>query len=54
MYVLFPLLVHVYKCLNLFITSETVVPSTLADYEVYDFRVGSLYHLMEINEEMVL
>lgn len=53
-YVLFPLLVHVYKCLNLSIKSEIVVLSTLVDYEMYDFKVGSLYQLMEISEEMVL
>ncbi len=56
MYVLFPLLVHVYKFFNPFITSEIVVvaASILVDYEVYNFRDGSLYDLMEIDEELVL
>ncbi len=56
MYVLFPLLVHVYKFLNPFTISETVVvvASILVDYEVYNFRDGSLYDLMEIDEELVL
>ncbi len=38
MYVLFPLLVHVYKFLNLYSTSETVVASTSTDSEVNNFR----------------
>jgi hypothetical protein len=56
MYVLFPLLVHVYKFFNPFIASEivVVVASILVDYEVYNFRDGSLYDLMEIDEELVL
>ncbi len=34
--------------------SEIVVASTLVDYEVYNFKDGSLYELMEIDEEMIL
>jgi hypothetical protein len=54
MYVLFPLLVHVYKFLNPYATSEIVVASTSIDFEMNNFRVGSLYDLMEIDEKMVL
>jgi hypothetical protein len=56
MYVLLPLLVHVYTFLNPFTASEivAVVVSILVDYEVYNFRNGSLYDLMEIDEELVL
>jgi len=38
----------------LFITSEIVVASTMTNYEMNNFRVRSLYDLMEIDEKMVL
>jgi hypothetical protein len=53
-YVLFPLLVHVYKFLNPYATSETIAASTSIDSKVNNFKVGSLYDLMEIDEKMVL
>jgi hypothetical protein len=53
-YVLFPLLVHAYRFLNMFTTSEIVVASTMTNYEMNNFGVKSLYDLMEIDEKMVL
>jgi F0F1-type ATP synthase beta subunit len=54
MYVLFLLLVHVYKFLNHYATSETIVVSIMINFEANKSRVGSLYNLMETNKEMVL
>jgi hypothetical protein len=50
MYVLFPLLVHVYKFLNPCFASETIVAFTSSNYEMNNSRAGSLYDLMETNE----
>jgi hypothetical protein len=50
MYVLFPLLVHVYKFLNSYVANETIVASKSTNYEVNNFGVGSLYDLMETNK----
>jgi hypothetical protein len=54
MYVLFPLLIHVYRLLNLYTISETIVASTTTNYEMNNFGVWSLYDLMEIDEKMIL
>ncbi len=51
-YVLFPLLIHAYKFLNPFATNETVATSTTIDSEVNNFKVKTLYDLMETNEKM--
>jgi hypothetical protein len=47
-------LVHAYKFFNLSATSEIVVAFTTIDFEVSNSTVGSLYDLMETDEEMVL
>jgi hypothetical protein len=54
MYVLFLLLAHVYKFLNHYATSETIVISIMTNFEANQSRVGSLYNLMETSKEMVL
>jgi hypothetical protein len=54
MYVLFPLLVHGYKFLNRFVASEIIVASTSTNSKMNNFGIGSLYDLMETNEEMAL
>jgi hypothetical protein len=38
----------------MFITSETIVASTTTNFKVNNFGVGSLYDIMETNEEMTL
>jgi len=53
-YVLFPLLVHVYRFLNLSTTNEIVVASIATNSEMNNFGVRSLYDLMEIDEKMAL
>jgi len=50
MYVLFPLLVHAYKFLNHYATSETIAASIVINFEVNNLKIGSLYNLMEINK----
>jgi hypothetical protein len=54
MYVLLLLLVHAYKFLNHYATSETIVVSTMTNFEMNNSKVGSLYNLMEIDKEVVL
>ncbi len=49
MYVLFPLLVHVYKFLNHYATSETSATSIMTNFEMNSLKIGSLYDLMEID-----
>jgi hypothetical protein len=51
MYVLFPLLVHVYKFLNLFVASGIIVASTSINSKMNNFGVGSLYDLMELTKK---
>jgi hypothetical protein len=49
-YVLLLLLVHAYKFLNHYAISETIVVSTMINFEMNNFRVESLYALMEIDK----
>jgi hypothetical protein len=48
MYVLFPLLVHVYMFLNSSITSETIVASTSTNYEV---NILNHYRIRKVSDE---
>jgi hypothetical protein len=50
MYVLFPLLAHVYKFLNHYVTSETIAASIATNFEMNNSKIGSLYDLMEIDK----
>jgi hypothetical protein len=50
MHVLFPLLVHAYKFLNHYATSETIVASIVTNFEVNNSKVRSLYDLMDIDK----
>jgi hypothetical protein len=50
MYVLFPLLVHAYKFLNHYATSETIATFIMINFEMNNLKIGSLYDLMETNK----